>query len=221
MNNKAKPVRSKEQIPSHCTLCGNCCRDVEDQVMLELPDAYHLGRYLREHGVVQSIEDVFARYTHPIMLEDLFPVFMLNTTGEDYSCIFLQGNRCSVYEARPQVCRNYPFTVLYGEKGKRFSFLQCLDQHASHFQGSPVEVGQWMYRNFSKDARAFMEADGIYLPQLGRLLQQMSEKEREASLFHLLYYRYYNYDLDEPLLAQYERNQRALLTELRRRLNRK
>ena len=34
-------------------------------------------------------------------------------------------------------------------------------------------------------------------------------------LFRLLYYRYYNYELDQPFLPQYQENQRQLILALR------
>ncbi len=29
---------------------------------------------------------------------------------EDEACVFLENDRCSIYEARPQQCRDFPFT---------------------------------------------------------------------------------------------------------------
>ena len=47
-NMKIKPVKGKERIPFHCQLCGACCRQVEDSIMLEPMDIYHLSLFLRE-----------------------------------------------------------------------------------------------------------------------------------------------------------------------------
>lgn len=222
MNTNVRPVRGKDSVPFHCTCCGACCRDIEDRLMLEPLDAYHLGRHLTAHGTgVQDVDDVYAEYAHPIMLDGLLPIFVLNTKGKDHSCVFLQDDRCTVYDARPRVCRLYPFTVKTGERGKKFECCQCLDQHAGHFNGGRVKVSDWMYQNFSKEVREFVEAEAATLPELGLLLRQLDSKEQEAVLFHLLFYRYYNYDLAEPFLPQYRRNHQALLTELRRRAEEK
>ena len=35
--------------------------------------------------------------------------------GEDGNCIFLENNRCRVYQNRPHICRTYPF-MLDGEE---------------------------------------------------------------------------------------------------------
>ena len=41
---------------------------------------------------------------------------------------------------------------------------------------------------------------------LDRNLRAMSEKEFQSLLFRFLYYRYYNYDLDQPFLPQFRSN---------------
>lgn len=184
--------------------------------MLEPLDAYNLGRYLRERGAgVDNIEDVYGQHAHPSLLHDAYPIFLLNTQGEDQSCIFLKDGKCSIYEGRPRVCRLYPFTVKGGDRGRRFMYYQCLDSRASHFGGGKVKIGDWMYRNFTKDAKAFMEMEASMLPELGMLLRELSPDGRRQFLFRLLYYRYYNYELDQPFLPQYQENQRQLILALR------
>ena len=210
------PVRPKDQVAFSCRLCGDCCRRVENSIMLEPLDAYNLGRYLLEHGGgVDNIEDVYGQYAHPSMLHDAYPIFLLNTQGEDQSCIFLKDSKCSVYEGRPRVCNLYPFTVKGGDRCRRFMYYQCLDSRASHFGGGKVKIGDWMYRNFTKDAKDFMEMEASMLPELGMLLRKLGPDGRRQFLFRLLYYRYYNYELDQPFLPQYQENQRQLILALR------
>lgn len=110
--------------------------------MLEPLDAYNLGRYLRERGAgVDNIEDVYGQHAHPSLLHDAYPIFLLNTQGEDQSCIFLKEGKCSIYEGRPRVCRLYPFTVKGGDRGRRFMYYQCLDSRASHFGAAKSRLG--------------------------------------------------------------------------------
>ena len=88
------PVRPKDQMAFSCRLCGDCCRHVRDRIMLEPLDAYNLGRYLRERGAgVDNIEDVYGQHAHPSLLHDAYPIFLLNTQGEDQSCIFLKDGK--------------------------------------------------------------------------------------------------------------------------------
>ena len=209
------PVRPKDQAAFTCRLCGDCCRHVEGSILLEPLDAYNLGRCLCGAGV-DSIEDVYERYTHLSMLNGVYPIFLLNTRGQDQSCVFLADGRCGVYESRPRVCRLYPFTVEPGERGRRFAYYQCLDSHAAHFAGGKVRIRDWMYRSFTRDARDFVETEASIFPELGKLLEKLGQDGRRHFLFRLLYYRYYNYELDQPFLPQYQENQRQLIDTLRK-----
>lgn len=188
--------------------------------MPEQIDAYRLARFLWERGEVEYMEDFYTRYTYPDMLEGFFPVFLINTVDPDDSCVFLKDGRCSVYEARPRVCRLYPFTAFPGQRGKAFHFFQCMDNNSAHFSDGKILVKDWMYQNFSREDREFLTAESDTLIELGRLLKAMSTDGRKENLFQILYYRYYNYDLDQPFMPQYKENTEELkriLQELLRR----
>ncbi len=91
--NDAVPVRPEDRVMFHCRRCGNCCRDLEGQLMLEPLDAYHLARCLRERGEASSIDDVYERYAHTDLLEGYLPIYLMNTVGPNNSCAFLQDGR--------------------------------------------------------------------------------------------------------------------------------
>ncbi len=214
-----RPVRSKDQVAFTCTLCGACCRDLENKLALEPPDIFYLARCLRDRNCgVSSIEDVCEKFAHPFMLEDYYPAFLMNTKGDDHACVFLQNGRCSVYEDRPRTCRLYPFSVDIGQRGHRFEFFQCIDRHGAHFTGGKIQVGDWLYQNFTRESRDFVETEASVLSELGSLLRELGADGQKDILFQLLYYRYFNYDLDEPFLPQYKANQKALLEALRHKL---
>ena len=216
----AVTVRPKDWVPFRCRLCGNCCRNLRGNLMPEQIGAYRLARFLRERGEVEYMEDFYTRYTYPDMLEGFFPVFLINTVDPDDSCVFLKDGRCSVYEARPRVCRLYPFTAFPGQRGKAFHFFQCMDNNSAHFSDGKILVKDWMYQNFSREDREFLTAESDTLIELGRLLKAMSTDGRKENLFQILYYRYYNYDLDQPFMPQYKENTEELkriLQELLRR----
>lgn len=88
-----------EQIQDQidCTVCANCCRQatavVTDRDAQRLAKALRLklGRFLQEYTVENDEGRVLKR--------------------TESGCIFLDGNTCSVYEARPHVCEGYPHTV--------------------------------------------------------------------------------------------------------------
>ena len=86
----------EEQID--CTLCANCCRVATVKPLDR--DIDKMSRYLR------LSRDVFLReYTMPS--EDEGRILKRTESG----CVFLQGNECTIYQARPATCENFPHLV--------------------------------------------------------------------------------------------------------------
>ena len=83
----------EEQID--CTACANCCRVAT--VKITERDALKLAKTL---GV--SLKQFWADYAEESPEEGA--VLKRNESG----CIFLEGNLCSVYDARPHTCETFP-----------------------------------------------------------------------------------------------------------------
>lgn len=82
-------------------LCGNCCRDRpgrERRIFLTEAD---LGQ-IQKSGVKTKFYRKSERATGPYEYE---------MVKKDGGCIFLSGNRCTIYWNRPLICRFYPFTM--------------------------------------------------------------------------------------------------------------
>ena len=215
MDLQVKPVRSKDRVKFRCRMCGACCRHVKNAVMLESLDAFRLAKYLRERGdSIADINDVFVQYAEPVPLAEGYPVFTLRVHGAEDACVFLKEGRCGVYEARPRVCRLYPFTVKPGEKGKDFEYLLCVDK-PHHFGDGRVLVNDWFHRNFKREDREFVTREFQAALDIGRCLRQLGGSRLDRAMFPLLLYRYDHFDLERPFLPQYDSNQAQLLKILR------
>jgi uncharacterized protein len=81
-----------------CTQCANCCRVSE--VGITDRDIDKLAKFI---GVTR--EEFLRDSTQRDEANDL----ILKKT--DAGCIFLKDNLCTVYEARPQNCANFPHLV--------------------------------------------------------------------------------------------------------------
>ena len=186
--------------------------------MVESMDAYRLANYLRGCDPnICTIDDVLTRYCEPMPLtQECFPIFMLKTTGPDDSCIFLKDGLCSIYEARPRTCRLYPFSVGPDERGRDFEYCLCLARHRSHFTGIRVSVKDWFYQNFKREDKEYVKREYEIATELGKLVRAIDPAMRQGIVFKVLYYRYYNFDLDQPFQPQYEQNNRHLLADLHR-----
>jgi Fe-S-cluster containining protein len=89
----------EEQID--CTACANCCRMATTNVTER--DVDRLARHFR-----LTPEQVTAEFTMPDPADATLR--NLKWTKES-GCVFLDGNLCSVYESRPDICQRYPHLV--------------------------------------------------------------------------------------------------------------
>jgi Fe-S-cluster containining protein len=93
--------RLAEEIESQidCTQCANCCR--EGEAGLTTRDIEKLAKFI---GVSRA--EFREQYTMRAEDGELI-LKRTNKTG----CVFLKDNLCTVYEARPKSCSQYPHLV--------------------------------------------------------------------------------------------------------------
>jgi Fe-S-cluster containining protein len=98
------------EIQQHvdCTACANCCR--HSVVSVNKPEIEDIA----------ASEIVSRRYTVPDPDAPAERILLNSAKG----CVFLDGNLCMIYEARPKACREFPH-VAVGEHslGSRQSSL--------------------------------------------------------------------------------------------------
>lgn len=81
-----------------CQVCANCCRHTRVSVTPAEMDA--LARHLEISRL-----DLMRRHTAADPRDS--SITLLRQTRDE--CTFLKSNRCTVYEARPQACRDFPY----------------------------------------------------------------------------------------------------------------
>lgn len=90
-----KAIAQEAEDAIDCTACANCCRVATTQVTERDVEraAKYLGmkphEFLREYTVVSKEEG---------------RILKRNENG----CVLLDGNLCSIYDARPQTCEHFP-----------------------------------------------------------------------------------------------------------------
>lgn len=111
------PHRTLEKIAHEvsqhvdCTACANCCRYTEVHPSRE--DIARLAQYL---GI--AVEQAIKLYTEPEHSAECG--VKLRQPGD--ACVFLDGNQCLVYDARPRACREFPHVETSGNSlGARMS----------------------------------------------------------------------------------------------------
>jgi len=107
---KRKPGRGpwfQDGIRFACTACGNCCRnhgEGYDYVYSTMRERRAIAAHLQlpqaefERRYCEDVDGLLSFKSAP--LADGRP-------GK--GCIFLEGNRCSIYAVRPTQCRTFPF----------------------------------------------------------------------------------------------------------------
>jgi Fe-S-cluster containining protein len=94
-------LASEVQQQVDCTACANCCR--HSVVPVSKAEIEKIARFLDV-----SQETITRVYTVPDP-DDPASRLLLNS-GE--ACVFLDGNLCMIYEARPKACRDFPHVTV-------------------------------------------------------------------------------------------------------------
>ena len=68
----------------------------------------------------------------------------------------------------------------------------------------------------SREDKEYVKREDESATELGKLMRAIDPAMRQGIVFKVLYYRYYNFDLDQSFQPQYEQNNRHLLADLHR-----
>jgi Fe-S-cluster containining protein len=92
-----------------CRHCGTCCREQEPGSNIVMVSPAEVRRIMEKTGL--SFEDIAGPYPDMIREGDKEYTFDWVLLREGDRCIFWRENRCAIYEARPWICRTYPFML--------------------------------------------------------------------------------------------------------------
>ncbi len=90
-------IASSVQHEIDCTACASCCR--HSVVSVGRAEMEEIARRL---GL--PVDEFVTRHTDPDPDAPARRILRSSRNG----CIFLDGNLCSIYEARPKACREFP-----------------------------------------------------------------------------------------------------------------
>ena len=213
---KTVGITPSSRVRFRCQGCGKCCLRVKEGVPVDSQDVFRMTKYLRDHGEdILCTDDFLARYAEPVLLDECgYFVYMLKTVGEENACIILKDNRCTIHDENPRACRLYPFVVNPDPRGLHSYLLSR--EYPHHFTGPVVQTKSWMKKRFPKEDRLFLQTDFGGAKTLADLLRKIPERNRTQAVMHFLRLKYSEYDLDQPFLDQYRRNQDKLIAILNR-----
>jgi len=84
-----------------CTQCANCCRRM--MVELTVSEIETIAEYLGA-----TFAEVMQKHIDPEPGDSGHKIMRTEHNG----CTFLDGNRCSIYDARPAACREFPHVAV-------------------------------------------------------------------------------------------------------------
>lgn len=213
---KTVGITPSSRVRFRCKGCGKCCLRVKEGVPVDSQDVFRIAKYLRDHDEdILCTDDFLARYAEPVLLDECgYFVYMLKTVGEENACVFLKDNRCTIHDENPRACRLYPFVVNPDPRGLHSYLLSR--EYPHHFTGPVVQTKSWMKKRFPKEDRLFLQTDFGGAKDIADLLRKIPERNRTQAVMHFLRLKYSEYDLDQPFLDQYRRNQDKLIAILNR-----
>jgi len=89
----------KDGLKFKCTQCGHCCTGSPGYVWVTDAEIETMSRRLK-----LSVQEFCDKYVRVV-----FGKKSLREHPKTYDCVFLKGKQCTLYEARPQQCRQFPW----------------------------------------------------------------------------------------------------------------
>ncbi len=93
----------KNNLYFKCTHCGKCCCGEPGYVWLDEDEMEQIALFLqisKKEFIKKYVRQTHNRYS-------------LIETKNNYSCIFLQDNKCRIYPVRPKQCKTFPWWPEY------------------------------------------------------------------------------------------------------------
>lgn len=119
-----------------CTGCGNCCKDG-----IPIVAEYDIRRIMKATGLPADKIAAFFAYDDLDFPKDA-PDWIKTENGDRImglkrkrgQCVFLKKNRCSIYKARPDTCRLYPYDWELDEDDRicKLKFLKGIECNCAY-----------------------------------------------------------------------------------------
>lgn len=92
----------KEGLRFECTGCGKCCTGAPGYVWVSEEEVAAMAKAL--NLPVESFKKKYLRQRY-----NRYALIEKKSLDGQYDCIFLEGRKCTLYEARPKQCRTFPW----------------------------------------------------------------------------------------------------------------
>ena len=97
-----------------CVKCGICCGDTKEKTR------HILLLRTEAEQIAKATSQPISEFT--VKIKDKAPYSYEMKKTKNGKCVFLENKRCTIYSARPLICRFYPFELKIADSGK-YTFL--------------------------------------------------------------------------------------------------
>ena len=110
-------ITHPQNVRFKCVKCGICCGDTpekERHIILLKEEAQRISA-LAKRQIADFADELTNKGPY---------AYEMKKTAKGGKCLFLQRNRCTIYSARPLVCRFYPFGLEADQNLKSFFYTK-------------------------------------------------------------------------------------------------
>ena len=204
----AKVLHESDTFDFTCNCCSDCCRNVENTVMVESLDLFRIARHLR-----LETSQVFEEYTEFRTVAWGAPILLMKTKGDDNSCVFLESGRCSIRDARTRACRLYPLSIGPNDDLTGRIILKS-PERGFHYSGQTHKAGDWVDANMDSEDTAYIWHEYRMFKTLGRIMSRIPRERENEVLTQMMIFRFIMFDTDCDFMTQFENNMKQLKMRL-------
>ena len=186
-----------------CEMCGNCCRNRDEPIMLAGYDVFRVSKTL---GI--ETHKFFEKYTEWYIGENSnLPIIILKERY-DGSCSLLRKGKCMVHDNKPIVCAIYPLGRMFvAGKEESFGYFKQ-DNFCENRKDTKHTLEEWLNQFNIRD---WDEASILWSKTIMRSTMAVKDLEKDSNLFKglvavMLNVFYIAYDIDRDYLPQFKEN---------------
>ena len=184
-----------------CNGCSDCCRQVDDTIILDPYDIWQL-----EKGLGTDFDALLGGPKPVIELGDADGLLLphLNLDKEAGGCAFLDENgRCSIHVFRPGFCRLYPLGRIYEDGGFSY-FIQI--HECPYPNKTKVKIRKWLGIDNLAAYEAFVLKWHDILDDARDDLSRIADRSERAAYIVEFLKRFYRapYETDLEFYGQFE-----------------
>lgn len=182
-----------------CKMCGNCCRNRSEPIVLTGVDLFLIASYLKI-----TMQEAISRYTeYNLGSRSHIPVLTLRERI-DGSCSLLRNGRCIVQESKPIVCALFPLGRYYDLRDHAFHyFMNPKACKRGEKTSDGYTLQQWLDKFRIKETEEMCVAWNQLVTGLVNTFSRINKDSLSGQMMGALFYALYlGYEPDEPYIPQ-------------------